>query len=158
MKSKTTRILCLLLTVLMVMGLYPAYAESPVAEIEDEIYQIPGVDTSLLRQNGGKFYPATATKAEADALADLINRQINDEGQVLLHNDGVLPLDSADRKITLMGVASQEIVVAGGGSGSASQNAQSICRLNFCGKDASTRFSMLGCPMLRSGKRLFATT
>ncbi len=124
MKTKQ-RILCLLMTLIMVMGLVPAYAGTDVVQIEDEAYVIPGVDTSLLRQNGGKFYPATPTKAEADALADLINRQINDEGQVLLHNDGVLPLDSADRKITLMGVASQEIVVAGGGSGSAGQNAQS---------------------------------
>ena len=124
MKNKL-RILCLLMTLIMVMGLLPAHAEPAVAEIEDEIYVIPGVDTSLALQNGGKFYPATATKAEADALADVINRQINDEGQVLLHNDGVLPLDSADRKITLMGVASQEIVVSGGGSGSAGQNAQS---------------------------------
>ena len=124
MKNKL-RILCLLMTLIMVMGLLPAHAEPAVAEIEDEIYVIPGVDTSLALQNGGKFYPATATKAEADALADVINRQINDEGQVLLHNDGVLPLDSADRKITLMGVASQEIVASGGGSGSAGQNAQS---------------------------------
>ena len=124
MKSKL-RILCLLMTLMMVMSIIPAHAESTVAEIEDEIYTIPGVDTSLLRQNGGKFYPSTPTKAEADALADLINRQINDEGQVLLHNNGALPLDSADKKITLMGIASQEIVVAGGGSGSASQNAQS---------------------------------
>lgn len=126
MKNKASiRILCLLMTLVMLMGVTPAFAAPSIAEIEDPAYVIPGVDTSLLNQNGGKFYPATATKAEADALADLINRQINDEGQVLLHNNGVLPLDSADKKITLMGVASQDIVVAGGGSGRASQNAQS---------------------------------
>lgn len=123
MKNKL-RILSLIMSLIMIVTTIPAFAE--VAEIVDDVYTIPGVDTSLLEANGGKFYPATATKAEADALADLINRQINDEGQVLLHNNGVLPLDSADKKITLMGVASQEIVVAGGGSGSASQNNQSI--------------------------------
>ena len=94
-------------------------------EIDDGTYSSPGVETGLVDSHKGKFYPATATKAEADALADTINRQINDEGQVLLYNDGVLPLDSHDKNITLMGVASQEIVVAGGGSGSASQNSQS---------------------------------
>ena len=123
MKNKL-RILCLLMTLLMVMSIIPVHAEGSVAEIEDETYVIPGVDTHLLKTNGGKYYPATATKAEADALADLINRQINDEGQVLLHNDGILPLETADKKITLMGVASQDIVVSGGGSGRAAQNNQ----------------------------------
>ena len=93
--------------------------------IEEPTYTIPGVQTSLYKTNAGKFYPATATKAEADTIADLINRQIADEGQVLLYNDGVLPLDTADRKITVFGIASQDIVVSGGGSGNAKQNNQS---------------------------------
>ena len=64
-------------------------------------------------------------KAEADTIADQINRQIADEGQVLLYNNGVLPLDTADRKITVFGIASQDVVFSGGGSGSAGQNARS---------------------------------
>ncbi|MBP5177930.1 MAG: glycoside hydrolase family 3 C-terminal domain-containing protein, partial [Clostridia bacterium] len=94
-------------------------------EIEEDEYVIPGVDSNLLKKHGGKFYPATTSKAEADAVADIINRQINAEGQVLLHNSGALPLEPRDKNITLFGVASQDIVVAGGGSGRASQNSQS---------------------------------
>ena len=106
-------------------GSFGMIPDIQLEEIEEGSYTIPGVDTSLLKTNKGKFYPACTTKEEADTLADTINRQINDEGQVLLHNSGVLPLDSHDKNVTLFGVASQDIVVAGGGSGRASQNNQS---------------------------------
>ncbi|MFA6791465.1 MAG: glycoside hydrolase family 3 C-terminal domain-containing protein [Candidatus Izemoplasmatales bacterium] len=99
----------------------------PVPEMElivEGTFSSPGVSTLNLA-NQAKYYPGAATKAEADATADIINRQINDEGQVLLYNNGALPLAANEKKISLMGIASQDIVVSGGGSGSSGQNSQS---------------------------------
>jgi hypothetical protein len=132
MKRRKVRsiILSLLLTMCLVLSacgggkVPPTPPADSIELIEEGTYQSSGVSTGNLA-NGAKYYPAARTKAEADAMADKLNRQINDEGQVLLYNNGALPLKADERKVSLMGIASQDIVVSGGGSGQARQNSQS---------------------------------
>lgn len=77
---------------------------------------IPGRSASaLLLDHGGKFYADFQSYDEALEAADDLNTEISGEGDVLLKNDGTLPLSTAE-KISVFGGAQDSFV---GGSGSA---------------------------------------
>ena len=78
-----------------------------------------GTQTGILEANG-KFYPDFLTYEDEQKAAQALNVRLAEEGNVLLKNDGALPLDSDDRNVTLFGSASVNIIAGGTGSGAGS--------------------------------------
>jgi len=69
---------------------------------------------------GGVFYMDYATLAEEQIAAEELAIEIASEGFVLLKNDGVLPLAKDEKKVSLFGTASYNLVHSGSGSGAGS--------------------------------------
>lgn len=76
-------------------------------------------------QHDGKFYADYDTLAEAQAAGHALGVQIAAEGDVLLKNNGVLPLSKSDTKFTLLGVRNARMIRSGFGSGSGGGSAVS---------------------------------
>lgn len=71
------------------------------------------LNASAMIIGDGKFYTDYSSKDEAMAAADLLNTEISGEGNVLLKNDGVLPLNG-NEKISVFGGAQDSMVGASG--------------------------------------------
>lgn len=66
---------------------------------------------------GGKYYPDVSTLEEALELAGEVNLEVAEEGNVLLKNDGSLPLTGREY-ISIFGVSSSQLVGASGNTNS----------------------------------------
>jgi len=98
---------------------------NPSAGVTETTISANGTETGILSANG-KFYPDFASyEIEQQAAAEL-NVQLAEEGNVLVKNDGALPLGSDDRYVTLFGSASVNIIAGGTGSGSGSGSQYSL--------------------------------
>lgn len=85
--------------------------------IQETLVTADGVTTGRLDKKG-KYYTDYATKKESSIAGKELAVEIAEEGDVLLKNENnVLPLKSYERKVTLFGMHSVDLVVAGGGSG-----------------------------------------
>jgi len=78
-----------------------------------------GSQTGAMEANG-RFYLDYATLEEEQIAAEELAIEIASEGMVLLKNDGALPLSSAEKKVSLFGTASYNLVHSGSGSGAGS--------------------------------------
>ncbi|MGN1370473.1 MAG: glycoside hydrolase family 3 C-terminal domain-containing protein [Aristaeellaceae bacterium] len=83
---------------------------------------LPSVAGATGSQSGameanGKFYLDYATLAEEQIAAEELAIEIASEGMVLLKNDGALPLTAKEKKVSLFGTASYNLVHSGSGSG-----------------------------------------
>ena len=64
------------------------------------------------------FYPDYGSQAELRQAASELNIQLAEEGMVLLKNEnGALPLSRDEKKVTLLGFRSYNLMTGGGGSG-----------------------------------------
>lgn len=85
--------------------------------IEETLVSADGVTTGRLDKEG-KYYTDYATKKEASEAGKEVAVTIAEEGDVLLKNENnTLPLSKYEKKVTLFGMHSVDLVVAGGGSG-----------------------------------------
>lgn len=71
-----------------------------------------------LQGYGGKYYTDFATLDDERVAAKKKNIEVSSEGDVLLKNDGVLPLKASEKRVTLFGYRTANIMMGGGGSGS----------------------------------------
>lgn len=70
---------------------------------------------------GGKFYSEYGSMEEASAASWDLNIEVASEGFALLKNDdGMLPFDSATKKLSVFGVRSDNLLYAGSGTGAIS--------------------------------------
>ena len=105
------RLLGLLLAVMLLASTLPALAESPTGYME----------------TAGKFYLDYATLAEEQEAAEELAILIAQEGMVLLKNEGnALPLSKNEKRVSLFGTGSYNLVHSGSGSGAGSVGNQGI--------------------------------
>jgi len=100
----------------LTLALLPACGKEKVQPNPNESTVNPQINTGSLASQG-KFYADYATFAEEQQAAKRLTVQIAEEGDVLLKNDGALPLNGDEKNITLFGIKSVKLVEAGGGSG-----------------------------------------
>ena len=103
MKSrKMTKLLALSIASLMATAIMPTSLIASAASV-----------TSA--SQSGKVYADYATQAEAKAAADKLNKQINEEGTILLKNEnGALPAAPAYENVSVFGYSSESIQGAAG--------------------------------------------
>ena len=70
--------------------------------------------------NGGKFYLDYATIEEEQVAAKEVAETIAEEGDVLLKNEGALPLTSKEKHVSVFGTGSYNLINGGAGSGAGS--------------------------------------
>ena len=100
----------------LTLALLPACGKEKVQPNPNESTVNPQINTGSLASQG-KFYADYATFAEEQQAAKRLTVQIAEEGDVLLKNDGALPLNGDEKNITLFGIKTVKLVEAGGGSG-----------------------------------------
>ena len=89
----------------------------PYEPIVETLVTPEGGKTGLLEKEG-KYYTDYATEKAAHEAGREVAVQIAEEGDVLLKNaNDTLPLSKYEKKVTLFGMHSVDLVVAGGGSG-----------------------------------------
>ncbi len=103
----------------MLLGLASANAETET--IEEQLVPVTGVVSGDLDAKG-RFYTNYSSLQETYDAAQELNLQLACEGQVLLKNEGgALPLAPDEKRVTLFGIASVDLVAGGGGSGAVVQ-------------------------------------
>ncbi len=92
--------------------------DTDASAVVETMVEADGYDTGNLDAEGG-FYTDYASLADEQQAAKKVAVQIAEEGDVLLKNaNSALPLRSSEKNVTLFGMASVDLVTAGGGSGS----------------------------------------
>ena len=94
-------------------GYNDQYEESPA--ITEGTYESSGMNGNF--QYDGKFYADYDSLTEAQTAAHKLALEIAAEGDVLLKNNGVLPLSEEDTNFTLLGVRNARMIRSGFGSG-----------------------------------------
>ncbi|MBR1814492.1 MAG: glycoside hydrolase family 3 C-terminal domain-containing protein [Lachnospiraceae bacterium] len=95
---------------------FSALADGASPDIEESFVEVTGGANNFDQE--GKFYVDYSSLEEAQEAGHALGVKIAEEGFTLLKNDGILPLDASENKVSIFGIRSARMNRSGFGSGS----------------------------------------